>query len=1018
LTTAQQPQVAARPIVRRLRYIVAALLAAGSGIVIVPQMADAAAISCSTSSLIAAINTANGTSGGGTITLPSGCTFTLSAADNATDGGTGLPVITGTVTITGNGATIARSAVSGTPAFRILDVAASAVLTLDSVVLSNGLANDGVHGGGAVNSHGTLVASKSTFIGNQSPATSGTSGGAIDNSGQATITASTFSGNLAMEGAGVFNENTATITKTTFINNTATIYGGGGIVGAAGTTTVTASTFVGNTGPGGGAIDNDTTLIVSNSTFYNNTGGSNGGGAIQNFGTATISDSTLSGNTSQFGANIHNYGTSTLTISASIVANGASGSNCSGSPIADGGYNLDSGSSCGFSSANASLSNTQPRLDALASNGGPTQTMALPAASPAVDAIPATVKGCTGGTDQRGEARPQGPGCDAGAYELIVTSGDTQPPTQPTGLSAPSVTAHAVTLTWNASTDNVGVVGYTVYRNGSAVGSTGGAKATQFTDGTAAPSTLYSYAVDAFDGSGNHSITSAPISVTTPAPSGIQAVQGGAVTTATAVTQTTIPLTGAVNAGDLLLGWFGQFDSTGIVQVSDDVNGAWTRSTSTTFSSGGGDIALYYVQNAAATPFGVTVTIAASSATFLQGVASDYSGVASTGALDQVNTASGVGTSVDSGATAAVSAGELVVGGILTGGLPGSVTPGASQGQALTMRAQSASGSADLEDVLASAAGTQDAGATLGAATDWYAVTAAFHQFHAVPAATISAAPAPSTGTVGAARTFADTATVTGVGGVTPTGTVQFTLYKGSTCSGTALLSSGQIVLVAGTAPATSATYSASWTPATAGSYYWHATFTSGDSNYTSATTSCSDAGELVTVSNGLAVSQITPTAATCQQFASGSAVGLSSVTYATTGTTITSDNPGAFFYWVRVAISTAGSQSFTITQATTYAPTTGTGSITLATSGSVAYGPSCTTLARQLNGGTTTKPTVTISFSAAAAGTYFIRLKYSTASVVGSGPAFTSRSAGSYAYTFQTTGLSSSTATLVLQHR
>jgi hypothetical protein len=171
-------------------------------------------------------------------------------------------------------------------------------------------------------------------------------------------------------------------------------------------------------------------------------------------------------------------------------------------------------------------------------------------------------------------------------------------------------------------------------------------------------------------------------------------------------------------------------------------------------------------------------------------------------------------------------------------------------------------------------------------------------------------------------------------------------------------------------------------------------------------------------VTNGLAVSQITPTAATCQQFASGTAAGLSSVTYATKGTTITSENPGAFFYWVRIAVSTAGSQSFTITQATTYAPTTGTRYFTLPSSGSVAYGPSCTTLATQLNGGTATNPTVTISFSAAAAGTYFIRLKYSTSSVVGSGPAFTSRSAGSYTYAFQTTGLSSSTSTLVLQHR
>ena len=693
------------------------------------QVAHAAPILCLNSSLISAITTANKASGGATVTLPSGCTFTLTAANNATDGGTGLPVITGKVTIAGNNATIARSAATTTPAFRLFDVASSGRLTLSAVVIVNGLANNGQNGGGAVNSHGTLVVKGSTFTGNQSPAVSGTSGGAIASSGQLTIATSTFSDNVAMEGGGVFSENTTSITTTTFTNNTATIYGGGGIVSAAGTTTISASTFIGNTGPGGGAIDNDATLIVSDTTFYGNTGGGNGGGAIQNFGTATVTSSTLSNNNSQYGANIHNYGTSTLTISASIVANGVSGSNCSGAPIVDGGYNVDTGSSCGFSSTTQSMSNTQPQLEALASNGGPTKTMALPAASPAVNAIPASLTGCTGSTDQRGVARPQGSGCDVGAYEVVSSSGDTTPPTKPTGLHATSVTANAVALSWNRSTDNVGVTGYTVYRNGSAIGSTGGPAATAFTDTTAAPATAYSYAVDAFDGSGNHSARSATLAVTTPAPSGIRFVQADAVATATEVTQTTVALTGAVSTGDLLVGWFGQYNAGGPVQVSDNVNGAWTRSTSTTWSNGGGDIALYYVQNAAASPYGVTVTITSADPTYLEGVAGDYSGVASTSALDQVAVGEGNGTAVDTGTTAGVAAGELVVGAILTGGSPGTVSPGQSQGQSLTMRAQTGSGSVDLDDILACAAGGQDALATLGSPTDWYAVTAVFHAF-------------------------------------------------------------------------------------------------------------------------------------------------------------------------------------------------------------------------------------------------------------------------------------------------
>ncbi len=715
----------------RTRLAVAAALTTGAlGSLAVTQPAMAAAIPCTVAGLTAAITTANGTPGGGTVTLPSGCVYTLTATNNSTDGGTGLPVITGKVTLQGNGATITRSTASGTPAFRVFDVATAGSLTLTSLTLSNGLANNGVQGGGAIFNHGTLSVTGSTFTGNSSPATSGTSGGGIDSSGTLTVTTSTFTGNTAQEGGGIFNQKTATVTNSTFTNNKATIYGGGALLNAAGTMTVTGDTFSGNTGPGGGAIDNDTTLNISDSTFFNNTGGSNGGGGVENFGTTTITQSTLSGNTSPYGADILNYTGFTLSISMSIVAGGLSGANCGGqAPVTDKGYNIDSGSSCGFSAASHSMSNTQPQLDALASNGGPTQTMALPAGSPAVDAIPASVAGCTGSTDQRGTSRPQGSGCDIGAYELIATTGDKTPPTVPTGLAATSVTANTVSLQWNQSTDNVGVTGYTIYRNGTAVGTTGGPAATSFTDVTAAPSTTYNYTVDAFDGSGNHSAQSAAVQVTTPAPSGVQPGQSGAVSTATRVTSTTITLSSPVHAGDLLAGWFGQYDSSGQVQVSDNVNGAWTRSASTTFSSGNGDLALYYLQNSKAAPSGLTITITATSATYLQGAVGEYGGVATAGALDQAVAAKGNSASVDSGATASVGAGELVVGGIITGGSPGTVTPGSSQGQAFTMRAQTSSGSADLEDVLSSSAGTQDARATFSTSTDWYAVAAVFHQY-------------------------------------------------------------------------------------------------------------------------------------------------------------------------------------------------------------------------------------------------------------------------------------------------
>jgi fibronectin type 3 domain-containing protein len=704
------------------------------GMLAVPQAAAAAPNKCTSSDLITAVSAANSQAGGGTVTLSPGCVYTLTAVNNSTDGGTGLPVITGTVIIAGSGATITRSTAAGTPTFRLFDVATSGRLTLDSLTLSNGLlASNGSTGGAGIYNHGTLTVSATTFAGNSSPSPNGVSGGAISNSGQLTVTTSLFTGNIAQEGASIFNQNTTTITQTTFANNKATIYGGGGILNGFVTTNVSTSTFVGNTGPGGGAIDNDTTMVVRNSTFYNNSDGGNGGGVVNNFGNITFIQSTLSGNKGSTGANIHNYSygsvTATVTLSQTIVDNGIGSSNCSsnGPPIIDNGYNLDSGSSCGFSPAQHSISNTAPQLAALAPNGGPTQTMALPWSSPAFNAIPSSVSGCSGTTDQRAIARPQGPGCDIGAFETLVSSSDTQPPTIPTGLSAPSVTASAVSLQWNASTDDVAVTGYTVYRNGIAIGSTG--SATTYTDATVAPATTYSYTVDAVDAGALHSAQSPPVSVTTPAPPpGIHWVQAGTVGTGGTVTTTTLSLTSAVHAGDLLVGWFGQYNSTGQVRVSDNVNGAWTRGASEAWSTTG-DLALYYVQNSAASASGVTITIAASTATYLEAAASAYSGVARTGALDKAVVAKGVGTAADSGATASVGAGELVVGGIITGGSPGSVTAGASQGQTFTMRAQTASGSVDIEDVLSSTAGAQNGRATLKTATDWYAMAAVFLPF-------------------------------------------------------------------------------------------------------------------------------------------------------------------------------------------------------------------------------------------------------------------------------------------------
>src|SRR6185503_3551879 len=72
-----------------------------------------------------------------------------------------------------------------------------------------------------------------------------------------------------------------------------------------------------------------------------------------------------------------------------------------------------------------------------------------------------------------------------------------------------------VNLTWTASTDNVAVAGYLIYRNTFQIAMNG---TTSFTDTTVAGNTSYSYFVTAFDSAGNPSGSSNSVNITTPTP--------------------------------------------------------------------------------------------------------------------------------------------------------------------------------------------------------------------------------------------------------------------------------------------------------------------------------------------------------------------------------------------------------------------------------------------------------------------------------------------------------------------
>ncbi|MBF8249616.1 MAG: hypothetical protein HW400_217, partial [Candidatus Levybacteria bacterium] len=131
---------------------------------------------------------------------------------------------------------------------------------------------------------------------------------------------------------------------------------------------------------------------------------------------------------------------------------------------------------------------------------------------------------CGGGTQTRTCTNPApscgGANCSGSSSQSCNTQAcaDTTAPTTPTGLTASAVSSSQINLSWTASTDNVGVTGYKVYRGGTLLTTLGNVTTYQNTGLT--PSTAYSYTVSAFDAAGNPSGQSTSASATTQAGSG------------------------------------------------------------------------------------------------------------------------------------------------------------------------------------------------------------------------------------------------------------------------------------------------------------------------------------------------------------------------------------------------------------------------------------------------------------------------------------------------------------------
>lgn len=378
-------------------------------------------------SLRAAFAAAAASPGRDTISVPAG-TFTLAQGP--------LPLVTEGLALRGAGATATTItggvATGGTAPLRagVLTANGASVLVADLTLSGNRATVDapGVDtlqiGAGAIAVNaGRLTLVDVIVAGNElaASATVGAGGVAAANAA-VSVQRTNLSGNTASVGG-------------------QTIAGGLALGGAAGTLLLVDSTVAGNlaTSPASLALAGGVALNLSlgeleNATISGNraapaaAAGLVGGGLVSSAGALTAAHVTLALNVAEGadadGGNLAVGGTADRSLANSLVAGGSSpsGGNCGGTVESLGG-NVEDRAECGFT-GNRDRSSVDTGLAPLAANGGATPTHGLLAASAAINA--GATQLCSA-SDQRGLPRPQGSGCDSGAFELAAPSSDGPP---------------------------------------------------------------------------------------------------------------------------------------------------------------------------------------------------------------------------------------------------------------------------------------------------------------------------------------------------------------------------------------------------------------------------------------------------------------------------------------------------------------------------------------------------------------------------------------------------------------
>ncbi len=317
-------------------------------------------------SLRQAIFASNVCSGEQVIRIPEGTYALTLIGRNEENNATGdLDIIDG-VRIIGNNMPV----IDGYASDRVFDIQAGATVDMSGIVIQNGLIPVGFEG----------------------------SGGGIHNNGNLTAT------NLL-----IWNNTGGPIGTT----------GAGGLLNrTGGTANISHSAIISNyTEEGAGGVSNSGEMLLDNVTIS----GNDGYGINVSGGHLEISYSTITNNLPY---QIQNSSDATVVIRNSIVSGDPEWDTCRGGSFVSGGFNIeyaspdiDPGANCNFTES-SDLLVSDPLLLPLSTYDGATFPIhALDAASPAIDS--ADPANCSG-TDQRGAARPQGTGCDRGAYEWAL----------------------------------------------------------------------------------------------------------------------------------------------------------------------------------------------------------------------------------------------------------------------------------------------------------------------------------------------------------------------------------------------------------------------------------------------------------------------------------------------------------------------------------------------------------------------------------------------------------------------